>query len=1097
MSKFRVIAIERLGAPLPSWPTRYGPASGSDPIAANSLRSVDLTPYLETLQDFTQQMERDLTKGSFSGFPLTLEDKDGSLGDLLGPYSATLATTTRYYGPWIQVWEDYGSPTTSVLRFLGYIDDKSIQWSENTKQTKVSVKPDDQLLKERLLTDFPELLRPYPVVPTTATQSFAVSTADDILHAAIGSYTPRANKVALEQALWAQGQISWVAGVATQTDCEVIGHRPVCTTSNNGAPAAPAQSISIGSNSYLVDHIDWDTSISASQSYGASPDPYGTSTYLVARIYLQGAPDLSAILSLTPSPTTVLWGISETLRTHYLLASSVPAPASGSDGQRWMPLNTVEGLVAGDVLTITFVDTTSGNQRITTADLPPLVDVDGETGKVWFATPLQQAYSTAAVSKIRRNSQDPVLFDGLAYAQVITAPFGLDATYLQAVAVDVPVLAWRPYDAASPQLYGAHNIQTIDSAGTLQFARRGADNGSGAYTIAGIWQGNWSSGIAWKGLPNPSATHDQYGDVLQFPGGANPFKPPVIYTAGDLSGGATIPKNGWRNPWRTWKDYTDNAQDLESWWDGTVVQWNPKAKSGVVPATLVSFAASTMAPGRYTRTSGGTWTFEAHSADRTLSSGTTPSITGTTPTGSWIALGMGIYADPTNGHKEGLIALVATGTAFPWTAMKACLMSCGAGGALTVQQTVTLTITANGPWALGGGLVVTTWNETRGGATYPRSRLHLVDGRTTPLMVDFPTLEIIPSSIQPLTLAGTGSSRAISGWYALALETYEDSNYHLSRRLRFLWLNASLALKNGDLEPDPADPTNLAANFRRGEVVSSAVPDGPILARMVRTSNSSDAMAGMAGGRIFSVDMTIPTTVEHLKVGGEALSGSGLSVSDFLEKFAALQIATALPSSDGSTRMVSRAYGNLRLRFVNGKYTSVQGSERGDKTKLQTWMGHLRKARVTYDDPIAASTQTVEVLSGFDGGSILDTDYSDVLDSATAARALGRAQMSFFGNPQPVLTETWVDRTNGANPDKGPTFYADWQVGDLVTFDLVDPSTGPWTVTAYKILSMQPGLEARSVKVQLVRLNNPQPVGSVGWVQPGWVQPGWVSGGAS
>lgn len=428
MSRFRALAIERLGAPLPSWPTVYGPTAGSDPIAANGLRTLDLTPFMESMQSFTEQMERDLSKGSFSSFPLSFNDKDGSLADTLGPSSATFAASARYYSPRVQIWEDYGSPTTSIQRALGYLDPLGIEWSENTNLTRVSVLPSSQLLKERLLTDRPELLRPYPMVPTTASQSFAASTADDEMLAAAPSYTARANKVALEQTLWAQGKISWLAMLISNDESSATPHPDGSWTPTGSRvytyplPSAPAQSLSMSSHAFLVDHIEGDITFSVDYGTPGASYKWGTKTYQVARIVLQGAPDLTPYLTLTPTPTTILWGISETLRTHYLLVGSVAAPAGGSDGQRWMQLNTVEGLVPGDILTITYVDTTSGAQRITTADLPPIVDVDGETGKVWFSTALQQAYSTSSVSKIRRNSQDPALFDGLAYAKAITVP---------------------------------------------------------------------------------------------------------------------------------------------------------------------------------------------------------------------------------------------------------------------------------------------------------------------------------------------------------------------------------------------------------------------------------------------------------------------------------------------------------------------------------------------------------------------------------------------------------------------------------------------------------------------------------------------------
>ncbi len=1084
MSTFRVVLVERLGAPDPAWPTIYGPAApGSDPIAANSLHTLDLTASLAPVQDFDVTLERDLTKSSFGSLNLDLVDSDGTLADSLGPLSSTLAATNRYYGPWVQLWEDYGSPTTSVLRFLGYLDDATIEWEEERALTKATALHATQLLKERFLTDFQNLLRPYPVVPTTATQSFAATTADDALHAAASTYTPRANKLTVEQALWAAGKLTWYANIAQNRDCTMVGTRPICTTGNYQVPSLPSRTITIGSNSYVVDHVEWNGSISQSVGYGpVSPhdgDEYGTNTYEPLTIVLSGAPNLTSVLAVG---TTVAWAVSEQTRTHYLLEADIPSPVSGSDGQRFLQLNTVEQLVPGDVLTFTYVNTTSGAQRLTTTDLPPIIDLDGETGKAWLYAPFTQAYAKASVSKVRRNSQDPVLFDGLAYAKAVAAPFTLDTTYFQPAKTFLPVLTWRNYDATSPQLYGSHGLQTMDGSGTLQLSRRGADNGGGAYTTAGVWQGNWDSGWAWKALPNASATHDVYGDALQWPGAAAPFKPPVIYTAADLSGGATIPKNGWRNPWRTWKGLTDQIQDIESYWNGTALQWASHTASGYIPASLVAFSATTASPGRYTRTSAPAWTFEALTADRTLAASSTPIITGTPATGNWFALGMGAYADATVGHLEALLSLSASTTTGPWTSVVATLMTVGASGALTVKQTPTLTIPTAGPWAIGGGLVCASWTETRGGASYARSRLFLVDGRTTPLQADLLTMEVIPGTIQPLQISGTGATAVLSGWRCLALETFTDSNYHQSRRLRFVVLKSDLTVANGELEPDPADPTNVAANFRRGDIVAEGVADGAIIARMVRTGTTTDAMTGQVGGRLFTADLQITPCIERLKIGATAQSsspigsvvgsGDGLTVMDYLDALAGAQIATALPNADGNMRLVSRGWGDLRWRsgVLSGYLVSIQDSERGKKAKTQAWQGFLRTVRVTYGDAATGQNLTYQSASSFDGGKVLDLDVSNVVWGVTAARAIGMAAANLFGNPQPILHETWVDRSDGAASGLTPPFFAGWQIGDLISLQSVTAGYLPATVTPYKILSMKPGLEDRSVDVQLLEL---------------------------
>jgi hypothetical protein len=129
LSTWHVRAIERLGTPLPSWPTIWGPAApGTDALAANGLRTVDLTPFLSPLSDFSSTLERDLTKASFGSVNLDLVETDESLAVLLGPSSATLATSTRYYGPWIEITEVWA--TGSAVRWTGYLDETSIQWDE-------------------------------------------------------------------------------------------------------------------------------------------------------------------------------------------------------------------------------------------------------------------------------------------------------------------------------------------------------------------------------------------------------------------------------------------------------------------------------------------------------------------------------------------------------------------------------------------------------------------------------------------------------------------------------------------------------------------------------------------------------------------------------------------------------------------------------------------------------------------------------------------------------------------------------------------------------------------------------------------------------
>lgn len=1074
MSTWHVVAIERLGAPAPYWPTIFGPEAGADPVAANGLRSLDLTPFLAPVGELSSQLDADLVKGSSSELQIDLQDADGSLAEALGP-NGTIATSSRYYGPWIEVWERWGS-SSSALRFRGYLDESSLQWSEADAVTQATVIHASQILRERLVSDFAELLRPWPSAQTNiATQDFTQSTADALLDAAVSTYSPRTDAVAIEAAQWALGRLSWTTGlsrVVTTEWIDVGGHlRPFTETQTFPAPDAPSQNLIIGGHSYAVDHIAW--------GIGASEDAADRSnTTSVATVYLQGAPDLTGIPHLGDN---VVWGIPEYRRTHYVLAGGstmIPAPADGSDGQKFIDLDTVEQLAPGDSLTLTFSDFSSGFQRTVTADLPTIIDVDGETGRVHFAEALSQGY--LLVSKIRRNSQDPVLFGGLGYAEKLVAPFGLDVSEFASAPTDLPVLTWLPYDMAAPSLYGVHSIQTT-APGTIRAARRGSSDGSGGFPLAGAWSGVIDGSWAWLGAPTASATHEIFGDVNQWPGGANAFAAPVIYVEGDLSGGAATPPNGWRALWRTWRTLDDMIQGPESTWDGAAVLWVAHTALGALPARLVAFVAATPTPGRYIRTAGGSWTFAAHTADATLGTSTTPAISGTVPTGSWFAMGLGIWG--TSGDdKEAILALYSDVSTFPFNQVGAILLSQATGGDLTVRQSATLWSgvgAAPGPWALGGGLVVQAYAVTIDGLSYPATTLHRLDGATVS-SATFRTLEIIPQTIQPLRQVQIEGAWKVSGWYALALETYANADFALARRLRFLRLDSSLAIVNGDLEADPANPTDPTAYFRRGEVVASIVPDGSVIARMVRLSQTSDDMVGIFGGRLFQVAQSLPKTVERLAIGASvpagqfsiAGSGDGMTASDYLEQLAGSQLASVVPTAAGGFRLVSRSAGTFQLRTFGASRVSVQASERGPKVRSEVWAGYIRKVRVTYSDILAGNTATVEVLSGQDGGRILELDHSAVLTSPTMARALGVAAAYWFGHPVASVQETWIDRTGGLPSDQAPTWWADWQVGDLVTFESTPTST-PTPVPAWKLMALQPGPESRQARVELRAMPSP------------------------
>jgi hypothetical protein len=106
----------------------------------------------------------------------------------------------------------------------------------------------------------------------------------------------------------------------------------------------------------------------------------------------------------------------------------------------------------------------------------------------------------------------------------------------------------------------------------------------------------------------------------------------------------------------------------------------------------------------------------------------------------------------------------------------------------------------------------------------------------------------------------------------------------------------------------------------------------------------------------------------------------------------------------------------------------------------------------------------VEVTGSFDGGRILELDASDLVCSETMSLALGRAAIYWFGQPAPILSETWEDLTGGVSGDMAPAWWFGWKVGDRIIREAYTPGD---TVTAWKLLKMQPNPETRKVAVEL------------------------------
>lgn len=1073
MSTWQILFTERLGTPDPSWVSIYGPTAAD--VAA--LHTLDLSTVSAPLATISQTMERDLLHASLASVSLEFEDADGSLATSLGPNSATMAAAGRYFGPWVQLTETWTGG--SAVRFLGYVDPLSIEWDERSASTRLTAFHASQLLKERRLAGL--VARAYPNLPTGLTQTYNQSDADTILHGKNASYTVPADHVSQEEALWATGKLSWYADVALEVDGENVDGKIRTTRTSYDPPAAPAGSLSINGISLLVDHIEWSTK-STLVTTTFDDGSYQKQTFKVATIVLQGAPDLTNPAYALAIGSLISWGIAEAQRTHYVLKTDVPAPTSGSDGQRFADFDTVEQLIPGDDLDFTYLDQTSGAQRRTTTTMK-VIDIDGEKNRVFFKDPFSNGLTAAYVSKIRRNSTDPVLVDGVALGAALIAPFTLDTSQLAAATVSSAVMTFQPVDGVTPNLMAVHDIQPLDRSGNLRLARRGGI-GTGGSTVAGVWEGNWTDGWAWKGLQSDAGLPlKQIGHLTQWPEGSNDNAPPIVWTGGDLSGGRTIPDNGWRHAWRTWRDVTSQAQTIESTWDGAAITWADQAASGLIPK-LVHFAAQTTAPGRYILTTGGAWTFEAHSGPGTLAGATTPTVTGSLPAGYNLAMGLGVYKDPSTGHQEALQILTTDTNTYPFGSVKTSILSAGASGNLTVQQTATLSASPSGVWALGGGLAVNTYKDTYGGLDYTHSKLYLVDGSGgATVSLDLFGLEVIPQSIQPLTLTGSGASRAVGGWYCLAIESYEDGNNSaLSRRLRFLQLSVSLQVLNGTAEEDPRDPTNAAANFRKGLIVADPLADGAIPCRMVRTG-VGDKMAGFVGARLFLVDTTLSTVLERVKL-------ADLDALSFLENLGTCLMATAVPKPDGSVALVSRRSGTLRTRDLGAStFGGVADTEWGKRSKQIVAQAHVSEVRITYANPISDDTATQVVTSATQGGSPLDIDLSSVLTSSTAAYALANSLDAYYGTALPGRKETWVDLTAGDVATRTPPFWAAYSVGDRI------PENGASgaSVTAWKLINLTWDAEKYEAQVELAQVPDTVTLADPGYYTSGYAADDYVT----
>jgi len=1073
VSVFTVTAIERLGTPLSSWLSLYQ-SSSLDPTP----RTVDLTPYLQTLPSLQTTMERTLMSASMGQINLDLDDPTGAIATLLGPFSATLATTTRYFGPWVKIQEVVSG--VAVDRFLGFVDESSLEWSEEEQSTKCTVFHASALLGVRQLNSIPGILRPLPKVPSASNVVFGADTAEHRLSLIAPGYVRPSNDAALETARWVSGILSWTAQMSSERGYDYLDSgRAILNNIQYPPPVPPSNRIQIGSTVYVLDPVQ---PVVALASFGVSSGSSSTG-WTVYGLKIYPVVDLSAVLALGSNPPTtgtpVTFYASESQKTHYQLVTAISAPGAGTDGQRFMKLDGVDGLAAGDLLTVTQPDTNNAGRR--TTNTYTVADIDGETATAYTVEPINVAIpasTSGQTIRIRRNSTDPILADLATMAKLAVAPFPIDVSNLKPPTTQRPVFSWSPVDlslANGPRLFGAFDLHALAPAsagsnGTFRLCRRGGQNAAGAITNPGVWEGNDLDGWTWKGLGNPvvaSLPLAQVTPVTQWPGSNNASTYATVFIGDDVSGGISsslTPPNGCRAPWRSWKTLTSQKQLINARWDGSQLLWTDLdlSTSAELPSKLWAYLATTTAPGRYSLVTT-TWTFEAHQVGGTWAGSTTPTITGTLPTGgAWLSIGMGLYQGAGVDVAEGLLGIYVTGTTVPWTTTKAVVFSAGASGALTVQQTYQLP-NSQGVTSQGGGLVVQTYQSVIGSVTYPMTILTRIDGRSTPVANLIEGVEVIPSSIVPLALTGTAGSKVVSGWYALGLETYADSNFAPARRLRFLWLSPSLQVLNGDLVPSLATPDDNTLAKQIGDLVADPVTDGPQSCKMVR-SGYGNRMLGVFGSRRFMIDSLVTNTLGRVNL-------ANYDVLTFLQDACAACLASYVPLNSGGIALVSRGTGTLRTRTnLSGNRQSVMPDELENRKNRPVFQALSSEVRIGYTVPAASGSNTTAKATAagiYSGGQPLEIDLSGVLADPTSANAAAVAAVDYFGNPLLTRTETWRDITTGAtNSALAAPFWATWNVGDLVVDETV-PAASNWV---WKITKLAWRLEDRAVDVELLRL---------------------------
>lgn len=442
---------------------------------------------------------------------------------------------------------------------------------------------------------------------------------------------------------------------------------------------------------------------------------------------------------------------------------------------------------------------------------------------------------------------------------------------------------------------------------------------------------------------------------------------------------------------------------------------------------------------------------------------------GTLPTGGfWYAMGMGIRKQTSKEAEEMVIGLYANATAMPFTSMRICTFSCDDGGGLTLIDNLdagaaTPNAGSSGVWSTGGGLVFRTWTQTINNIVYPMTDVFYPNGAGGLTKVTLEGVEAIPSACVPRGLVGTLGNRQVAGWYLLALQTYQDGdNFAVSRRLRFIQLNASLVVENGSPYPILAAPDDRSQDILLGEVIADPCPDGSQVCKMVRTGFGNEIF-GFFGQRMFISQTYFPLMLERVKIS------AGMDALRFLEDLGTALLATAVSTPSGGVKLISRQAGVIRSRAtgVGGHIASALPDEIMDYKSRPVSQATVGEVRIKYNNAVTGKAKEAVVLSTSQGGKPMEVNLESVVASETQAGAIAAALADYFGPRCPAKTVALRDGAPaGLQADLPAPFWATWGVGDRWIDDTVQ-GTSAFT---WKITKIDWNLDNRRATIEVTRL---------------------------